>query len=119
MNDAETTNSPHATYEPLNFEKDLLADMKAKHNGLFVFGAGVPTVPKAVAYFLSTYTSLAPKRPTKVADSYPDLIFLINFNEMEFACIEHWLTVYAEQYYTSKDQTTKKTVISLTKISNP
>jgi hypothetical protein len=26
--------------------------------------------------------------------NYPDLIFLINFGDMEYACIEQWLTDY-------------------------
>jgi len=84
-----------------------------------VFGVGVPTVAKAVAHFLSTFTSLSPRVLGKECESFPDLIFLVNFNDMEFACIDHWLTIYAENYYQCVDgPKTKKQVISLKKISN-
>jgi len=84
-----------------------------------VFGIGVPTIAKAVAHFLSTFKSLSPRVPGKECESFPDLIFLVNFNEMEYVCIEHWLTIYAENYYQSVEgPKTKKTIISLKKISN-
>ena len=91
----------------LQFEQQVLQDLKCKETSLSVFGQGVPNVPKTVAMFLSTFTSLSQNHK----DSFPDLIFLINFNEIEFACIEHWMTIFAEL------KEDKRQIISLTKIS--
>ena len=104
----------------LPFEQSLLSDLQSSDNQctLNVFSAGVPTIPKAVAHFLSSFTSLTPRAGTKAGESFPDLIFLVNFNDMEFACIEHWLTLYAEHYYAKEDGKTKKNVVSIKKISS-
>ena len=63
-----------------------------KKDGLFVLAQGVPSLPKAVAQFLSQYKSLDKVRNNgqsyKSSVNYPDLIFLINFSDLEYACIE-------------------------------
>ena len=106
-------------FAPLPFEMALLKDLQKNKCLLSVFGMGLPTVPKAVAHFLSTFTSLCPKETAKKEESFPDLIFLVNFNEMEYACIEHWLTIYSDNYYQDiADGKTKKTVMSIKKISS-
>ena len=46
--------------EMLEFEKSLLVEMKddPKTDALYVFGQGVPSIPQAIASFLSTFKSL-------------------------------------------------------------
>ena len=51
---------------------------------------------------------------------FPDLIFIINFSDQEYASIEHWLNEYRQTINCSLDQnitdTYFKQVISMTKI---
>ena len=58
-------------------------------------------MPKTIAQFLSQFLSLDKVKSHgqnyKTSLNYPDLIFLINFNDLEYACIEYWLNIYREE----------------------
>lgn len=59
-----------------------------KPNSLIVMAGGVPSIPKTVAQFLSGFISLGKK------NMFPDLIFMINFGDLEYTSTEHWLNEY-------------------------